>query len=153
MIIRRACPAEAAELSALIFASKQSNGYDDAFMAQCAKELTLTAQDITDGLIWVAQGDHLMGCVTLEVDETTRHGQISSFFVDPAHKRRGVGQQLWNVVLAAAQERGLFRLRLDADPAAVAFYKAMGFVTIGKTPSGSIPGRFLPIMELQISAA
>lgn len=148
MIVRRAKPQEAAELTALIYASKKSNGYDDAFMTACAEELRLTPEMIEAQLVWVAEDDRLLGCVTLETDAA--EGEVTKFFVASDAKRRGVGRALWDQVLAAAKEQELTRLTLDADPEAVPFYEAMGFRTIGKAPSGSIPGRFLPLMAMEI---
>lgn len=151
MQIRRARPEEAAALSALIYRSKQSNGYDDAFMAACADELRVSAGDIDTGLIWVAEADRLVACVTLLPLGDT--GEVSAFFVDPSAKRQGVGKRLWQVVLEAALNRGIRRLTLDADPEAVAFYEAMGFETVGTSPSGSIPDRVLPQMARDIAAS
>ena len=54
LTLRRARPGEAAELTALILASKRSNGYDDAFMAACADELSVSEDDILTNQIWVA---------------------------------------------------------------------------------------------------
>ncbi|MFK7835204.1 MAG: GNAT family N-acetyltransferase [Sulfitobacter sp.] len=150
MQVRRAFPQEAAELSALIFASKQSNGYDDAFMALCVDELRVTAQDIRDQMIWVAADETLLGCVTLDPAQGVGTGAISSFFIDPAHQRKGVGRTLWARVLQEAQALHLTKLTLDADPEAVSFYEAMGFAVTGQRPSGSIAGRMLPLMELDL---
>lgn len=147
--IRRARPEEAAELTALIFASKRSNGYDDAFMAACAEELRVTAEDIETKEVWVAADASVLGCVTL-LRENARLGEVTSFFVHPDAKRQGVGRQLWSRVLSRSRDMGLTRLVLDADPEAVAFYEAMGFAVIGSSPSGSIPGRMLPQMALDL---
>ena len=148
LTLRRARPGEAAELTALILASKRSNGYDDSFMAACADELSVSEDDILTKQIWVADHGRLMGCVTLIPTPPT--GEISSFFIHPEAKRQGVGRTLWEKALTEAQAAELTHLHLDADPEAVPFYEAMGFTTTGQTPSGSIPGRFLPKMERQL---
>jgi len=41
-------------------------------------------------------------------------------------------------------------LTIDADPYAEAFYVHGGAVRSGETPSGSIPGRMLPRLELAV---
>ena len=51
--IRKARPDEAAEITALSIRSKRSNGYDEAFMAACREELTVTEDDLADGEYWV----------------------------------------------------------------------------------------------------
>ena len=146
--IRRARPSDAADLTDLIYASKRSNGYGDTFMAACAEELRVTPDLLQTQNIWVTEDEKLLGCVALEVDGT--EGEITKFFVHPDAKRRGVGRQLWQTALTEARNAGLTRLVLDADPEAVAFYQAMGFRTIGQSPSGSIPGRFLPLMAMDL---
>jgi SAM-dependent methyltransferase len=47
----------------------------------------------------------------------------------------------------------MVRLTIDADPHAEAFYVAMGAARVGESPSGSIPGRMLPRLELSVPGA
>ena len=146
MIIRRAQAEDAPALTALIIASKQSNGYDDAFMAACAEELRVTPEDIAEHDFWVATEDNPLGCVCLRYEDAV--GTINTFFIHPDHKRKGIGRALWQKVREIADAKDLTHLKLDADPAAVPFYEALGFVTVGEAPSGAIPGRLLPHMQL-----
>ena len=148
MIIRRAHLKDAPALTALVLASKQSNGYDDAFMAACADELSVTPQDIADQEIWVAEQTEPMGCVALIREVTI--GTISTFFIHPDHKRKGIGRALWQKVEEIAKAERLTLLKLDADPEAVPFYEALGFTTVSEAPSGSIPGRMLPHMQFEV---
>ena len=142
---------DAARLTALTLRSKQSNGYDDAFMAACCDELTITEQALSSGSYWVAhQSDVLCGYASLIIDGQTSVGKIGDFFIDPDWQRQGIGQLLWDKILTLAKGNQLIKLYLDADPFAVPFYKAMGFVTVGEVPSGSIKGRMLPRMEIQL---
>ncbi|MEN0041906.1 MAG: GNAT family N-acetyltransferase [Pseudomonadota bacterium] len=62
-----------------------------------------------------------------------------------------MGKALWWELLAAARADGLTTLRLDADPFAERFYERLGFRTIGRSPSGSIAGRTIPLMELHLA--
>lgn len=141
--VRPAKSSEAKELTTLILTSKQSNGYDDAFMARCRAELSVSENDIRTRMILVAEQDGaLLGTVCL-----TNNGAIESFFIHPAHKRKGVGRLLWQEIETKAIAQGHKELGLDADPAAVPFYEAMGFKTTHMVPSGSIPGRSLPHMR------
>lgn len=135
-------------MTALCMRSKQSNGYDDAFMAHCADELCVTPEDIVQNTFLAAEsGGRLMGCACLTVLANGSMGEIESFFVDPKAKRQGVGRQLWRAILQAAQTQGVTQLELSADPEAEPFYRTLGFTTVGRTPSGSIPGRSLPQMR------
>lgn len=148
--IRRARGKDAAALTNVILRSKQSNGYDDAFMAACADELSVTPEQIAADIFWMAEEDTPLGCVCLAIDATTQEGHIKTFFIAPEAKRKGIGRSLWQAALKSAVEHDLKRLTLDSDPAAVSFYEAMGFRTFCDVPSGSIVGRMLPQMELML---
>ena len=52
--------------------------------------------------------------------------------------------------LYEARRLELAKVRVPSDPNAEAFYRAMGATTVGTAPSGSIPGRRLPLMELAL---
>ena len=148
--IRRAHPNEAKALTSLAMRSKQSNGYDDTFMAACREELTVTTNFLSENKCWVADVGQLCGyaCLSESVNNT---GEVHAFFVDPEWKRRGIGKLLWQKLLERAKAKGLKSLHLDADPVAVPFYKAQGFKIIREVPSNSIPDRYLPHMELIIA--
>ena len=146
--IRRARPGEEEVLTALVLRSKASNGYDEAFMAACVAELTIPAEAISDGEVFVAGDETPLGMYRLIAKGELGH--VEDMFVDPQAKRSGVGRALWAHMEARARAFGCFRLGLDADPFAVAFYQAMGMKIVGESPSGSIPGRMLPRMEKTI---
>lgn len=149
--IRRANPDDAPALTALALRSKQSNGYDDAFMAACVEELTVTPALIASETYFVAQnGSATCGMACLSEGRATGSGVIHAFFVDPDFKRRGVGRNLWAAILSECANRSLTHLHLDADPAAVPFYRALGFEITKMVPSGSIAGRELPRMAMEI---
>ena len=50
-----------------------------------------------------------------------------------------------------AQKHPDGRITLEADPGAEPFYLAMGAHRIGSVPSGSIPCRFIPLLEVPIA--
>jgi len=146
LTIRPARVEDADLLTDLVLRSKQSNGYDDAFMAACVAELAVTPQVLEEEQYWVAEDDGLAGCAALLTDPSGKSGEVTAFFTDPARKRQGIGRKLWERFADAARSAGVKTLRLDADPAAVPFYQAIGFEVVGEVPSGSIPGRSLPHM-------
>jgi len=131
--------------------SKQSNGYDDAFMAACRDELTVTVAHLCQGEYWVAcQDDLIIGCASLCPDKDKPSGEVHSFFIDPDHQGRGVGRILWGKLLERAHAYQMTDVRLDADPNAVPFYQTMGFELAGDAPSAAIEGRRLPHMVLSL---
>ncbi len=146
-------PAKATEtdlLSDLALQSKAHWGYDSAFMTACRDELTVTADQIAAGEVWVAtKGADAAGFYRLDVEDGT--GEVELFFVRPDAMGTGVGRALWTHMADEAKRRGADRLNIESDPQAEGFYRAMGCRRIGEARSVSIPGRVLPRLELRLS--
>ena len=147
MHIRPARVDEAAALTELAMRSKAHWGYDEAFMAACRDELTILPE-------------HVPGVDVAELDDGTVVGMvrlgdssIEDLFVEPDAIGTGVGKALMHHVARRAASEGMTRLAIDADPNAEPFYLAMGAVRVGESPSGSIPGRMLPKLDLTVSRA
>ncbi len=136
-------PDDAEALSELAFRSKASNGYDATFMDACRVELTFSAATMAAGETWLAELDgKLAGFIDVRLVDGV--AEVFAMFVEPDLKRGGVGRALWQQLEIAARSLGANAVMLDADPAAVPFYEAMGCFVVGEAPSGSIPGRTLP---------
>ncbi|MGH1415158.1 MAG: GNAT family N-acetyltransferase [Pelagimonas sp.] len=148
--IRQAHPKEAATLSALSMRSMQSNGYDDAFMEACCKELLITEQHFETRAYWAAEAKGIVGVIGLEPDTDGPSGEVCALFVAPDQKRQGLGRLLWDHLIGQAKAKGLHCVWLDADPAAVPFYEALGLRTVKAVPSRSIAGRVLPQMVFDL---
>ena len=61
---------------------------------------------------------------------------VNDFFVDPGHRRKGVGRSLVNKIVGEARAMRVDRVVLEVLPRnseAVAFWKAVGFSTEGRT--------------------
>ncbi|MFI2612828.1 GNAT family N-acetyltransferase [Kitasatospora sp. NPDC018619] len=152
MEIRPARPEEAAQLTGIALRSKAYWGYDEAFMAACRAELTVDAGLIERSATAVAEeGGQLLGFVALSGVPPT--GSLDLLFVEPGAIGRGVGRALFERARGLAAALGLRRLTIDSDPNAEPFYRAMGATRIGSAPSGSIPGRELPLLALDVAAA
>jgi len=146
--VRRARVEEAGILTELAMRAKASWGYDAAFMAACRDELTLTPQKLAAWTVWVAEADGaIAGMVALSLDGGA---EIEDFFVEPAFQGRGVGAALMVELLAACRRAGAAVLEVDADPNAEPVYARLGFETFSRSPSGSIPGRWLPRMRMPL---
>ncbi|MFD5431459.1 GNAT family N-acetyltransferase [Kitasatospora sp. NPDC127067] len=151
MEIRPARPDEAALLTGIALRSKAYWGYDEAFMAACRAELTVDAGVIERSATVVAEhGGQVLGFVSLSGGPPT--GSLDQLFVEPESIGRGVGRALFEQARGLAVELGLRRLTIDSDPNAEPFYLAMGATRIGSVPSGSIPGRELPLLVLDLAA-
>ena len=144
-MVRPAEPGEAESLTALAFRSKASNGYDAVFMEACRAELTYSVDPgdpLTDTWVAEAPDGGLLGFFQIGVCDGM--AEVLAVFVDPTVKRQALGRQLWARLEARARHLGAMAICADADPHALPFYQDMGMTVVGWSPSGSIPGRFLP---------
>ncbi|NYV73883.1 GNAT family N-acetyltransferase [Streptomyces sp. UH6] len=148
--LRPARPDEAPALSGLALRSKGHWGYDDAFLAACRDELTLRQEDLAPGTATVAEdgAGRVLGFVL--VDGAPPQGRLDMLFVDPSAIGSGLGRRLFAAALSTARGLGMSRLTIDADPYAEPFYRAMGAQVTGTVPSGSVPGRLLPLMAVDV---
>lgn len=150
--IRRARAEEAELLSQLALRSKGYWGYEPEFLEACRKELTLSPSDVDDSITYVLEGlAGIQGYYRLS--SHTPQGELLDLFLEPAIIKQGWGRTMWNHLVESAKNHGIQTIRLAADPNAEAFYKVMGCIKTGETPSASFPNRFLPLMGFEIPDA
>ncbi len=125
--------------------SKAHWGYDAGFMEACRAELTVRPGDD----VIVAELDGMLAGLA-QIDLTEDPADLAKLFVDPPFMARGLGRALFLRCVSRARRKGLNRMSIEADPGAAAFYEAMGAIHVGTAPSGSITGRFLPVLEYRI---
>jgi N-acetylglutamate synthase-like GNAT family acetyltransferase len=143
--IRRARPAEAPELTALALRSKAHWGYDAAFMAACVEALTIAAERVAAEPFFVLEEDgRVAGFYGLRI--SGEEAELTNLFVEPWAIGQGCGKRLWLHAIEIARASGCRRLRIESDPFAEPFYRAMGAEHIGETPSEAIPGRMIPLL-------
>ena len=147
LVLRAALPAEVGALSELAMRSKAYWGYDAEFLEACRDELTFTATDVPRIVVAESAGT-LVGMYT--VDGRPPHGVLGNLWVDPSAIGSGIGRHLWTHAISSARTRGFAHLMIDADPNAEGFYLRMGAERIGESPSGSIPGRVLPLLQVNV---
>lgn len=149
VILRPPISSECESLTALCLRSKAYWGYDAAFMDACKEELTLTDIILQTSELIVAEVDGvILGLAQLDVSPPV--GVLEKLFVEPGAIGKGVGKHLFRWAVTKASELGVNRFTLDGDPNAVPFYLHMGAIQIGSSPSGSIPGRFLPKFQYDV---
>jgi GNAT superfamily N-acetyltransferase len=66
--------------------------------------------------------------------------ELDGLFVDAHLQRGGIGRALIDDVVAAAGARGATRIEVTANPRALGFYEALGFVVTGEVPTELGPG-------------
>lgn len=146
---RPAVPEDIPALRDLALRSKAHWGYDAAFMAACDAELTLGPGEI--GGTGIAVIDGLDGPAGMVQVSAGRDGADPlKLFVEPAAMGAGIGRRLFSRAAGWARRRGARRMVIESDPGAVPFYERMGAMRHGSAPSGSIPGRVLPVLILDL---
>lgn len=150
MTTRPAGAGEAEQLSDLCWRSKAHWGYDSHFMDACREALTVRDEWIGREWVIVAEiDDEVAGVAAIAPDGS--QFEVALFFVDPTQMGKGVGAVLFNAMVTRARQEEVGALRILSDPNAVEFYRKMGARMIGTEPSDAIPGRRLPLMEIELS--
>jgi ribosomal protein S18 acetylase RimI-like enzyme len=150
--LRRARPDEAGVLSDLAIAAKGFWGYDQAFIESCRAELTLRPEDVARRNVVVAEvGGVVVGFYSVDGDPPV--GELGNLWVRPGEIGTGLGRVMWRDAMATAAAAGFEYLEIGAEPNAEGFYRRMGAERVGEQPSGSVPGRMLPLMRVRVPAA
>jgi GNAT superfamily N-acetyltransferase len=71
--------------------------------------------------------------------------EIKRMYVQPSHRRAGVGRAMLDELIAAARTAGYQRIRLDSPDfmtAAHGLYRSSGFEEIGSYPQSEIPDEY-----------
>jgi len=140
---------ELSDLSDLCFRSKAVWGYDEEFMDACRGELSFEPRDLELTPIAVAEHDGKpIGVAQVEVVDD--EADLLKLFVEPSALRSGTGKALLVWATDVAKKLGATRLIIaDAAP----FYRRMGAYDVGQAPSGSVPGRMLPKLVMNLCPA
>lgn len=149
MNIRKAHLHELPLLSELCLRSKAYWKYDRAFIEACREELTLTKENLAEDYVMMAEDDgRAAGVLHLVLEGTT--AELEKLFIDPEWIGKGVGRDLFKWAVETSLAKGATIMNVVADPGAAPFYEKMGFEQFGTFASGSIPGRELPHMRLNL---
>ena len=149
--VRDALPNEAGLLTRLSMRSKAYWGYDKSFMDACVSELQISREEIENGCVRVLHDDSIvLGFYHLLPISAPDEYELEAMYVEPREMGKGCGRALWIDLEHQLKSRGARRLVVQSDPNAVEFYRAMGMNRIGDRESDSIPGRFLPLLEMNV---
>jgi hypothetical protein len=141
---------EAEVLSRLALRSKGHWGYDRAFLDACREELTFRPDEIGPRRMVVAESARrVLGFYSL--DGEPPDGELGNMWIEPASIGTGLGRLMWQHAMEAAGKAGFATVRITAEPFAEGFYRAMGAERVGQAPSGSLPGRTLPVLRIQVA--
>ena len=151
LTIRPATIAELPGLSDLCFRSKAVWGYDDKFMHACRGELSFEPRDLELTPIAVAEHENGKPIGVAQVKIVDHEANLLKLFIEPSALRSGTGKALLVWATDVAKKMGATRLIIDADPDAAPFYRKMGAYDVEQAPSGSVPGRMLPKLAMNLS--
>ena len=135
-VIRTAVAADLPELQRVYRAASLSNAGDAPLLLARPEYLVFAGEGIAEGRTRVAEAGssgngRVIGFVTLAVGPDGRP-ELEDLFVDPAWRRRGVARGLVADVVKTAREAGHRRLSVIGNPHALDFYRAVGFVVVGR---------------------
>ena len=123
-----------------------SNAGDRANLLAHPEHLILGPEALSEGRTHVAEED---GSVVGFATWTDAAGviELEDLFVDPGWRRRGIADALVKRIADVLRAQGVERLEVTANPHAMDFYRAAGFVNCGtaSTEFGSAPRMVLVI--------
>jgi predicted N-acetyltransferase YhbS len=152
MRIRRAQPADAAELTALAMRSKASWGYPAEWVDAWIPDLTITAEYLTTNRTYVAEHEgRIYGVIVLQEHPT--HWSLEHLWIEPTSQRQGIGRGLVAHALSVSHSIHPARVMVIADPNAEPFYRRLGAIRVGSHPAPmpGAPSRALSVLEFRPS--
>jgi GNAT superfamily N-acetyltransferase len=145
-IIRLGTPADLPAASDVYRSASLSNAGDRDTLLAHPEYLVLGPEGLAGGRTYVAEEDgSLVGFATwLDAGGVV---ELEDLFVDPGWRRRGIAAALVDRIAKVLRARGVQRLEVTANPHAMGFYRAAGFVDCGVagTVFGAAPRMVLPL--------
>jgi GNAT superfamily N-acetyltransferase len=145
-IIRLGVPADLPAASDVYRRASLSNAGDRDNLLAHPEYLVLGPGGLAEGRTYVAEEEGLLvGFATwIEADGVV---ELEDLFVDPGWRRRGIAAALVGRIAQVLRARGVPRLEVTANPHAMGFYRAAGFVDCGvaDTVFGAAPRMMLPV--------
>jgi GNAT superfamily N-acetyltransferase len=126
-------------------ASLSNTGDRDNLLAH-PEYLILGPEGLAEGRTHVAEEDgSVVGLATWA--ETAGTIELEDLFVDPGYMRRGIASALVSCIAEVVRARGAERLEVTANPHALGFYRAVGFIECGTadTDFGAAPRMVLAL--------
>ena len=145
IIIRRAEPADAPVLNAIV---QGSSAYDGVYRAMIDDYEILTAQIVRDEVHLAEDESDVLGFYGLVL---APEPELDLLFVSDVAQGRGVGRVLLDHMRALAAARSFNTVKIVAHPPAAEFYRRMGAVDVGLVyPMGRVTW-VRPIFMLPVS--
>jgi GNAT superfamily N-acetyltransferase len=145
-MIRPGAPADLAAANDVYRRASLSNAGDHDNLLAHPEYLILGPEGLAEGRTHVAEEDgSIVGFATwIDADGTI---ELEDLFVDPGCRRRGIATALVDRIVDVLRPQGVERMEVTANPHALAFYRAAGFIDCGvaETDFGTAPRMVLAI--------
>jgi len=145
-MIRPGVPADLPAAAGVYRSASLSNEGDRDNLLAHPDYLVLGPEGLAEGRTYVAEEEgSLVGFATWA--ETGGVHELEDLFVDPRCRRRGIASALVHRIAQVLRARDVSRLEVTANPHALGFYRAAGFVECGatRTAFGAAPRMALEI--------
>jgi N-acetylglutamate synthase-like GNAT family acetyltransferase len=150
VVIRPARPSEREELERL---QRRSSMHEPMYRRQLAAHpdaIELPAELIMTGAVRVAEQDGVIVGFAVLLERHDDACELDGLFVEPERMRSGAGRRLVDDAKRLARRRGATRIDVIANPQALAFYEAVGFIRVGAAQTRFGPA---PRMSLAVGGA
>jgi GNAT superfamily N-acetyltransferase len=150
--IRRADRTDATILTAVAHAAKRHWNYPEAWILKWREQLTVTPAYVDEQRVFVVEVDGTVGGF-YALNGNGPVIELDHMWLDPRHIGHGLGRRLVEHCIAEARTGGSWRIEIDSDPHAEAFYAHLGARRIGKTPApmDEDAERYLPRLVLELA--
>ena len=138
--IRDAALADMARLRDLYRRASLSNEGDRDNLLAHPEALEYSDEWVRQGRTRVATLDGRIRGFATAVHRRDDALELEDLFVEPDWMRRGIARALVDDIVARARAESVRRLDVIANPHALAFYRAVGFVVDGVAETGFGPG-------------
>src|SRR6266566_7859638 len=145
-MIRLGTSADLAAASSVYRRASLSNAGDRVNLLAHPEYLILGPEGLAEGRTHVAEQDgSVVGFATWAGTAGTI--ELEDLFVDPVYMRRGIATALVSRIAEILRARGAERLEVTANPHALEFYRAVGFIDCGvaETDFGAAPRMVLTL--------
>lgn len=149
MAIEKVETKDAEALTLLTRRSKAYWGYSQKQIEQWHDELLITEDYIHENEVYLIRHEGSIVGYYSYFELEKGFCKLDNLFVEPDFIGAGFGKSLMTHFLNQIRMAGFKKASLDAEPKATAFYQRFGFQIVDQLQS-SIPGRTLPIMELDL---
>ena len=145
-MIRLGVPADLPAASHVYRRASLSNAGDRDNLLAHTEYLVLGREGLAEARMYVAEEERaIVGFATWS--EADGIVELEDLFVDPGWRRRGIAAALVDRIAQVLRARGVQRLEVTANPHAMGFYRAAGFIDVGNTDTvfGTAPRMVLAI--------